>query len=239
MPPAFADAYSGPHFGIAGTRRLAGVQGRPLIGTIIKPSVGLEPDATAALIKQLCEAGIDFVKDDELQSDGPHCPFDERVRAVMRVIEAEADRTGKKPMFAFNLTDDLDQMRRRHDTLIAHGASCLMASLNSVGLVGMVELRRFSELPIHAHRNGWGYPSRHPLLGWSYVAWQKLWRLAGAAGRDPLVYSAAGPGDSAVAALRQAVATAGLPPETVKTASAQVSGACSTGWCGGPSSAGS
>jgi ribulose-bisphosphate carboxylase large chain len=35
-------------------------------------------------------------------------------------------------------------------------------------------------LPIHAHRNGWGYLSRHPLLGWSYVAWQKLWRLAGA-----------------------------------------------------------
>ena len=56
----------------------------------------------------------------------------------------------------------------------------MMASLNSVGLVGMIELGRFSELPIHAHRNGWGYLSRHPLLGWSYVAWQKLWRLAGA-----------------------------------------------------------
>ena len=55
-----------------------------------------------------------------------------------------------------------------------------MASLNSVGLVGMIELGRFSQLPIHAHRNGWGYLSRHPLLGWSYVAWQKIWRLAGA-----------------------------------------------------------
>ena len=115
-----------------------------------------------------------------MQSDGPICPFDERVRAVMRVIDAEADRTGKKTMFAFNLTGDLDQMRRRHDTLLANGATCLMASLNSVGLVGMIELGRFSELPIHAHRNGWGYLSRHPLLGWSYIAWQKLWRLAGA-----------------------------------------------------------
>lgn len=180
MPPAFAAAYPGPRFGIAGTRQLADVHGRPLIGTIIKPSVGLDAEATAALVKQLCEAGIDFIKDDELQSDGPSCPFDERVRAVMRVIEAQADRTGKKAMFAFNLTGDLDQMRRRHDTLLANGATCLMASLNSVGLVGMIELRRFSELPIHAHRNGWGYLSRHPLLGWSYVAWQKLWRLAGA-----------------------------------------------------------
>jgi ribulose-bisphosphate carboxylase large chain len=180
MPPAFADAYPGPRFGIAGTRCLAGVEGRPLIGTIIKPSVGLDAEATAALVAELCAAGIDFIKDDELQSDGPNCPFDERVRAVTRAIEVQADRTGKKAMFAFNLTGDLDQMRRRHDTLLAHGATCLMASLNSVGLVGMIELGRFSQLPIHAHRNGWGYLSRHPLLGWSYVAWQKLWRLAGA-----------------------------------------------------------
>jgi 3-oxoisoapionate-4-phosphate transcarboxylase/hydrolase len=83
-------------------------------------------------------------------------------------------------MYAFNLTGDLDQMRRRHDSLVKHGATCLMASLNSVGLVGMIELARFSQLPIHAHRNGWGYLSRHPLLGWSYIAWQKIWRLAGA-----------------------------------------------------------
>ena len=55
-----------------------------------------------------------------------------------------------------------------------------MASLNSVGLSGMIALGRHSELPIHAHRNGWGALSRAPLLGWSYVAWQKLWRLAGA-----------------------------------------------------------
>lgn len=180
LPDAFAAAYGGPRFGIAGTRRLAGVEGRPLIGTIIKPSVGFDAQTTAALVKELCEAGIDFIKDDELQSDGPACPFDERVAEVMRVIEAEADRTGKKTMFAFNLTGDLDQMRRRHDTLLAHGATCLMASLNSVGLTGMIELGRFAQLPIHAHRNGWGYLSRHPLLGWSYVAWQKIWRLAGA-----------------------------------------------------------
>ena len=83
-------------------------------------------------------------------------------------------------MYAFNLTGELDQMRRRHDLVRDLGGTCIMASLNSVGLVGMIELGRFSELPIHAHRNGWGYLSRAPMLGWSYVAWQKLWRLAGA-----------------------------------------------------------
>jgi ribulose-bisphosphate carboxylase large chain len=180
LPKQFAAAYSGPRFGVGGTRRLAGVEGRPLIGTIIKPSVGLGPEETAALVGDLCRAGIDFIKDDELQSDGPACPFERRVEAVMRVINDHAQRTGKKVMYAFNLTGDLEQMRRRHDTLVKHGATCLMASLNSVGLVGMLELARFSQLPIHAHRNGWGYLSRHPLLGWSYIAWQKIWRLAGA-----------------------------------------------------------
>jgi ribulose-bisphosphate carboxylase large chain len=180
LPREFGAVYPGPRFGVSGTRRLAGVEARPLIGTIIKPSVGLGPQETASVVNDLCRAGIDFIKDDELQSDGPACPFERRVEAVMRVINDHADRSGKKVMYAFNLTGELDQMRRRHDTLLRHGATCLMASLNSVGLVGMIELARISQLPIHAHRNGWGYLSRHPQLGWSYIAWQKIWRLAGA-----------------------------------------------------------
>ncbi|TGD96760.1 ribulose-bisphosphate carboxylase large subunit family protein [Methylobacterium nonmethylotrophicum] len=180
LPQAFAAAYPGPRFGIPGTRRLAGVEGRPLIGTIIKPSVGFGPEETAALVRTLCEGGIDFIKDDELQADGPHCPFEARARAVMRVVNDHAERTGKKVMVAFNLTGEIDEMRKRHDLVRDLGGTCIMASLNSVGLVGMIALARMTELPIHAHRNGWGYLTRHPLLGWSYVAWQKIWRLAGA-----------------------------------------------------------
>ncbi|MCG7505375.1 ribulose-bisphosphate carboxylase large subunit family protein [Mesorhizobium retamae] len=180
LPEAFASAYLGPRFGVAGTRKLTGVTKGPLIGSIVKPSVGFSPEETANLVQTLCEADIDFIKDDELQADGPTCPFNDRVRAVMATINRHADRTGKKVMFAFNLTGDLDQMRRRHDVVVEHGGTCVMASLNSVGLVGMIELGRHTALPIHAHRNGWGYLTRHPMLGWSYVAWQKLWRLAGA-----------------------------------------------------------
>lgn len=180
LDESFAAAYPGPKFGVAGTRRLAMVDEGPLIGTIIKPSVGLGPSETGDLVARLAAAGIDFIKDDELQSDGPACPFADRVEAVSRAIDDHAQRTGKRVMYAFNLTGDLDQMRRRHDLVLSRGGTCIMASLNSVGLVGMIELGRFSELPIHAHRNGWGYLSRHPMLGWSYIAWQKLWRLAGA-----------------------------------------------------------
>ena len=180
LPPSFGQAYPGPAFGIEGTRRLAGVERGPLIGTIIKPSVGLSSAETAEQVRQLVAGGIDFIKDDELQADGPHCPFDERVRAVMRVVNDAADRTGKKTMVAFNLTGDLDKMRRRHDLVLAEGGTCVMVCLNSVGIVGLHELRRHAQLPIHAHRAGWGYLTRSPALGWDYAPWQKIWRLAGA-----------------------------------------------------------
>jgi ribulose-bisphosphate carboxylase large chain len=179
LPREFANRYPGPQFGIAGTRRLAGISDRPLIGTIVKPSVGLRPGQTADLVRTLGEAGIDFVKDDELQADAPHCPFKERVTSVMRVINELADKTGRKIMFAFNLTDDLETMLRHHDVVVAAGGTCVMVSIHSVGLATLSELRRRCQLPIHGHRNGWGLYGRHPLLGVDYPAWQKLWRLAG------------------------------------------------------------
>ncbi|NBE09561.1 ribulose-bisphosphate carboxylase large subunit family protein [Paragemmobacter ruber] len=180
FPPELVAACPGPAFGTTGTRTLAGVQGRPLIGTIIKPSIGLSPDETAAMVATLCQAGIDFIKDDELQADGAVCPFDARARAVMAVINAHADRTGKKVMYAFNLTGEVDEMRARHDLILSLGGTCIMASANSIGLTGMLALRRHAQLPIHTHRNGWGYLSRHPGLGFDYAAWSALWRLAGA-----------------------------------------------------------
>lgn len=178
-PPSFAAHFVGPKFGIAGTRRLTGVDGRPLIGTIIKPSVGLKPRETAEMVQTLVETGIDFIKDDELMADPPHSPFDERVDAVMGVINDHADRTGKQVMYAFNVSDDLDAMRRHYDKIVAAGGTCAMVSLNSVGLVGVKKLCDSGDLAIHGHRNGWGAISRHPMLGIEFRAYQKLWRLAG------------------------------------------------------------
>lgn len=180
LPTAFAARYAGPRFGMAGTRDLSGVHGRPLIGTIIKPSVGLSAEETGALVADLCAGGIDFIKDDELQADGPACPFEDRVKAVMRAVNAAADKNGRKVMVAFNLTGEIDEMRQRHDFVRDQGGTCVMASLTAVGMSGMIDLGRHSDLPIHAHRCGWGALTRDPMLGWSYPAWSKLWRLAGA-----------------------------------------------------------
>lgn len=179
LPPTFLKAYQGPQFGVEGTRRLTGVYGRPVIGTIIKPSVGMTPEQTAAQVKMLAESGVDFIKDDELQSDGPHCPFEQRVPAVLRVLNHFAQKTGKLPMYAANITGEIDQMFRRHDLVVASGGICVMVSVNSVGLPVLTALRRHAQVPIHGHRNGWGMLGRSHATGMSFIAFQKFWRLAG------------------------------------------------------------
>ena len=79
-----------------------GIYERPLIGTIIKPSVGLSAKETGMLVSQLCAGGIDFIKDDELQANGPSCPFEDRVIEVMLAVNKAADKMGHKVMVAFN-----------------------------------------------------------------------------------------------------------------------------------------
>jgi ribulose-bisphosphate carboxylase large chain len=179
LPGAFAEKYSGPQFGVAGTRDLAGVFERPIIGTIIKPSVGLSPQQTADLVRALARAGLDFIKDDELMANPPHSPFDERLGAVLRVIDEHADKTGKKVMYAVNITDEMDAMLRHQDAVADAGGNCVMVSLNHTGYPAVAHLRRYARLPIHGHRNGWGMLTRSPYLGIGFRAYQKIWRLAG------------------------------------------------------------
>lgn len=180
LPASYAAQFPGPKFGVAGTREKAGVHGRPIIGTIIKPSIGLSPKATAELVDALCAADIDFIKDDELMADPPYAPFDARLAAVMPVLHKHADRTGRMPMYAVNISGSIDEMRRRHDAVVAQGGTCVMASANWIGLSGLQDLRAHTAVPIHAHRNGWGAMTRHPALGYEFRVYQKVLRLAGA-----------------------------------------------------------
>ena len=180
LPEAFRRRYPGPKFGVEGTRRLAGVHGRPIIGTIVKPSVGLTVEELRLVVRELVEAGLDFIKDDELNADPTFAPLAEKVKVVMEEIERGADRTGKKAMYAFNITGDIEELKRNHDTVAKHGGTCVMVSMLSVGLAGLAYLNSFCELPIHGHRNQWGMLTRSPALGMEFAAFQKLCRLAGA-----------------------------------------------------------
>jgi ribulose-bisphosphate carboxylase large chain len=179
LPPAFAAHYPGPAFGVAGTRRLAGVPRRALIGTIVKPSIGLSLDQLRPLVRELATAGLDFIKDDEIHCDPPYAPLADRVAAVMDELKRAADATGRLAMYAFNVSGDIDHMLRGADLVQRAGGTCVMVNVNAVGLPAVAHLRRHCALPIHGHRAGYGAMARAPLLGMSFTAWQKLARLAG------------------------------------------------------------
>ena len=179
LPAAYRARFERPAAGIAGTRRLTGAASGAMVGTIIKPNVGLSARETAALVARLCEAGVDFIKDDEVCADPVHAPLAERVPAVMAVVRAHQERTGKHVMVAFNISDEGDAMCRHADLVEREGGSCVMASLNWCGFSAIQRLRRHTPLVLHGHRNGFGAMSRHPMLGIGFQAYQALWRLAG------------------------------------------------------------
>jgi len=179
LPANYRAQFDLPQVGIAGTRALTGVDKGPLVGTIIKPNVGLSPEQTAHLVAQLCAAGVDFIKDDEVCANPAHAPLAQRVAAVMAVVRAHRERTGRNVMVAFNITDETDAMRRHADLIERERGTCVMASLNWCGYSAIQTLRRSTPLALHGHRNGFGALSRHPLLGMGFQAYQTLWRLAG------------------------------------------------------------
>jgi ribulose 1,5-bisphosphate carboxylase large subunit-like protein len=180
LPDEYRAAHPGPQFGVAGSRRLTGVEGRPIIGTIVKPALGLRPHETAEMVSELIDAGVDFIKDDEKLMSPAYSPLSERVKAIMPLVLDCEQKTGKKVMYAFGISHaDPDEMMRNHDLVAKAGGNCAVVNINSVGFGGMAFLRKRSSLVLHAHRNGWDILTRHPGLGMDFKVWQQFWRLLG------------------------------------------------------------
>jgi ribulose-bisphosphate carboxylase large chain len=180
LPDAFAAAHPGPQFGVAGSRALTGVFSRPIIGSIVKPALGLRPHETAELVRDLVAADVDFVKDDEKLMSPAYSPLAERVKAIMPVLLDHEQKTGKKVMYAFGISHaDPDEMMRNHDLVLKAGGNCAVININAIGFGGMAFLRRRSQLVLHAHRNGWDILTRHPGLGMDFKVYQQFWRLLG------------------------------------------------------------
>ncbi|WP_337270552.1 3-oxo-isoapionate-4-phosphate decarboxylase OiaX [Oryzifoliimicrobium ureilyticus] len=180
LPVEFKHAHPGPQFGIEGSKRLTGVEGRPIIGTIVKPALGLRPHETAELVGELVESGVDFIKDDEKLMSPAYSPLKDRIAAIMPRILDHEQKTGKKVMYAFGISHaDPDEMMRNHDLVLEAGGNCAVININSVGFGGMSFLRKRCGLVLHAHRNGWDILTRDPGAGFDFKVYQQFWRLLG------------------------------------------------------------
>src|SRR5690349_19555330 len=180
LPAEFIAAHPGPAFGVPGTRRLIGDVAGAMIGTIVKPNVGLSEEQFRSVVRELARASIDLIKDDELMTDPGYLPLERRVAVATEEIRAAEQITGHPPMYSFNITGALAGLRRRHDLVVEAGGRCVMLNVPIMGIPALAWLRSFAAVPIHGHRAGLAGSMRSPALGLSYRVWQQLARLAGA-----------------------------------------------------------
>jgi ribulose-bisphosphate carboxylase large chain len=179
FPQSLVMAHKGPRFGIKEARKILGVFDRPLVGTIIKPKVGLSPEETAEVAGQAVRGGLDLVKDDETLTDQSFCPIDERVEAVMSELSKVEDETGKKAFYAVNVTCGAEEILERAEDVIGRGANMVMVDVLTAGFSALEVLSRGVKVPVHVHRTMHGAFTRDRSHGISMVPISRLVRMAG------------------------------------------------------------
>ncbi len=179
FPQSLVLAHKGPKFGIKEARKILSVFDRPLVGTIIKPKVGLSPEDTAEVAGQAVRGGLDLIKDDETLTDQSFCPIDERVEAVMAELSKVEDETGKKAFYAVNVTCGAEEILERAEDVIGRGANMVMVDVLTAGFSALEVLSLGVKFPIHVHRTMHGAFTRDKSHGISMVPICRLVRMAG------------------------------------------------------------
>jgi ribulose-bisphosphate carboxylase large chain len=179
FPESLMRAHKGPRFGIEDARKILGVFDRPLVGTIVKPKVGLDPAATAAIAAAAVRGGLDLVKDDETLTDQAFCPLISRVEEVMSALDKVEKETGKGAFYAVNVTTGADQILERAERAVDHGANMVMVDVLTAGFSALEVLSRHVDVPVHVHRTMHGAFTRDKGHGISMVVISRLVRMAG------------------------------------------------------------
>ena len=169
----------GPRFGLEGVRAWLGppAAGRPLLGGIVKPSLGLDTAGVAATAAALARGGCDFVKDDELLADPDWCPLSERVPRV-----ADALGALRRPcLYAANVSGPVDTLLDRAAAAVAAGAGAIMVNAFATGIDAVRAVAAAGlGVPLLAHRVGAGPIARNPEVGVDGSVLCELTRIAGA-----------------------------------------------------------
>ena len=183
MPEGFVRSFRGPQLGIEGVREMTGIRDRPILGTIVKPKLGLSSENWAKAAYNAWRGGIDFVKDDENLTSMKFNGFYERVDRVMEAKKKAERETGEKKLYFCNVSAPVTEMKRRADYVIGRGNDYVMIDVLTVGWSAVQEMRDFLDgrgIGIHAHRAMHGAFSRLDEHGIDMLPVSKWIRMAGA-----------------------------------------------------------
>ncbi|MGD2129602.1 MAG: ribulose-bisphosphate carboxylase [Lysobacterales bacterium] len=192
MPPDFLRLFDGPATDLSDLWR---VLGRPvkdggfIVGTIIKPKLGLRPQPFAKAAYDFWLGG-DFIKNDEPQGNQVFARLKDTVQAVADAMRRAQDETGEPKLFSANITaDDYREMIARGEFILetfAENADHVAFLVDGyvAGPTAITTARRhFPNQYLHYHRAGHGaVTSPQTMRGYTAFVLAKMARLQGASG---------------------------------------------------------
>ena len=192
VPPAYLELFDGPRRNIEDFWRILGrppKDGGMVVGTIIKPKLGLRPELFADACYQFWLGG-DFVKNDEPQGNQVFAPYLETMGLVADAMRRAQDETGEAKLFSANITadDPLEMVARGEAVLKAFAGDEDHVAFLVDGYVGGPAAvttcrRRFADQFLHYHRAGHGaVTSSQSKRGYTAFVLAKMARLQGASG---------------------------------------------------------
>jgi ribulose-bisphosphate carboxylase large chain len=151
-----------------------------LLGTIVKPKLGLNEKQHALCAEQAWLGGCDIVKDDENLTSMRFNNFEKRVRETLAARGRAEKITGERKAYMPNVTAPFSEMMRRARFVKSLGCEYAMVDVVSVGWSALQDLRNADlGLILHAHRAGHAAFTRNAKHGISMLLLAKLCRLAG------------------------------------------------------------
>ncbi len=192
FPPEYLRLYDGPSTDISSMWRVLGrpvVDGGFIVGTIIKPKLGLRPQPFANAAYDFWLGG-DFIKNDEPQGNQVFAPLKETIALVAEAMERAQQDTGEAKLFSANITaDDPAEMIARGEYILetfagnADHVAFLVDGYVAGPTAVTVARRNFPGQFLHYHRAGHGaVTSPQTQRGYTAFVHCKMSRLSGASG---------------------------------------------------------
>jgi ribulose-bisphosphate carboxylase large chain len=180
FPKGILKQYQGPKFGDAGLREILHRPEKPLVGTIVKPKIGLSPKDTAKYIYEAGSGGLTNGKDDETLVDQAFCPIEDRTKAVAEALDKLREE-GHYMVHAINISTNGQDVRELAEDVQKWGASQLMIDVLTCGYGAIQAVAEDPKIkvPIHVHRTMHAAMTKDPTNGISMRVIAKLVRMCG------------------------------------------------------------
>lgn len=182
FPKDIIKKYMGPKYGIDGIRKQTKIRDRPLLGTIVKPKVGLNEKEHAKVCGEAWKGGLDIVKDDENLTSMVFNKFEKRIIETLKIRDKVESEIGEKKFYMPNITAPLTTMKKRADFVIDNGGEYVMVDIVTIGFSALQEIRDYlenREVILHAHRAMHAAFTRNKKHGMTMLVLAKLMRLIG------------------------------------------------------------